>query len=251
MTVKSFYHMAYEVTKVVNGRSYRYGVRAERDAETGKYRNRWTYLGRVTGGVAATAAKPRPNAREALLDALERLLDRYEPDAITAGAISVEAGVAHGTFYRYFKNKIEAIHGLAARLREEKAEQFALLDQRPATRDEARTAIRLWTATHLRMQTEHPGLIRAWYALAASDPEMRAAGQLRRTTLANRLGAWLAGVVAAGLAPPMDPLQTAAILISTIAGLGRDAAASGEPLDAARLAATESLVERAVFGTLG
>ena len=92
--------MAYEVTKLVNGRPYRYRVRSERDPATGKTRNRWTYLGRVDAGRGPATLKPRPNAREALLDALERLLDRSEPGDVTAAAVSVEAGLAHGTFYR-------------------------------------------------------------------------------------------------------------------------------------------------------
>ena len=64
--------MAYEVTKLVNGRPYRYRVRSERDPESGKVRNRWTYLGRVDANRPHAAVKPRPNAREALLDSLER-----------------------------------------------------------------------------------------------------------------------------------------------------------------------------------
>jgi hypothetical protein len=59
MTFKSFYHtMAYEVTKLVNGRPYRYRVRSERDPDTGKTRNRWTYLGRGDGGKPSAGAAP-------------------------------------------------------------------------------------------------------------------------------------------------------------------------------------------------
>src|SRR6185312_10108320 len=104
--------MAYEVTKLVNGRPYRYRVRSERDSVTGKTRNRWTYLGRGEAGAAPAPARPRPNARDALLDALERLLDRHDPRDVTAGAVSVEAGLAHGTFYRYFRNRDDAIRAL-------------------------------------------------------------------------------------------------------------------------------------------
>ncbi len=78
--------MAYEVTKLVNGRPYRYRVRSERDPDTGKVRNRWTYLGRGDATGPAPVAKPRPNARAALLDALERLLDRSDPADVTAAA---------------------------------------------------------------------------------------------------------------------------------------------------------------------
>ncbi|HEV8022739.1 MAG TPA: TetR/AcrR family transcriptional regulator, partial [Candidatus Lustribacter sp.] len=110
--------MAYEVTKLVNGRPYRYQVRSERDPASGKLRNRWTYLGRGDPGAKPGPAKPRPNARQALLDALERLLDRSDPGDVTAAAVSLEAGLAHGTFYRYFHNRVDAIRALADDLRE-------------------------------------------------------------------------------------------------------------------------------------
>src|SRR5471032_144077 len=161
--------MAYEVTKLVNGRPYRYSVRSERDPETGKTRNRWTYLGRGDAGSPPVPARPRPNARQALLEALERLLDRSDPRDVTAGAVSLEAGLAHGTFYRYFRNRDDAIRALSDRLREALAGELGLLDDPPAGVSAARTALRSWTGAVLRARMQHHGLVRALYALASYD----------------------------------------------------------------------------------
>jgi AcrR family transcriptional regulator len=242
--------MAYEVTKLVNGRPYRYRVRSERDEQSGKMRNRWTYLGRVAGAGAPVPAKPRPNAREALLDALERLLERSEPSAITAAAVAAESGLAHGTFYRYFRNKIDAVHALADRLRSARAVELALLDDAPAGAPEARAALRAWTDALLRTRTDRPGLVRVWYALAARDVEFQAAGRERRDAYRRRLAGWLHDLAARGIVRLADPEASAGVLFAMLDGIGREAVASGEPLDDAHIVVAVDLIERAVFGAL-
>jgi AcrR family transcriptional regulator len=243
--------MAYEVTKIVNGRPYRYRVRSERDPGSGKMRNRWTYLGRVTPGGDPVAVKRRPNAREALLDAMERMLERADPEAVTAAAVAIEAGVAHGTFYRYFPNKAAAVHALAERLRSARAGDLALLDDAPAGLAQARRALRAWTEAVLRTKTDRPGLVRVWYALAARDAAFQAAGRERRDASRRRLEGWLADLTARAIVGLPDPESTAGVLFVMLDGIGRDAVAAGEPLDDARIAAAVDLVERSVFGRLG
>jgi AcrR family transcriptional regulator len=243
--------MAYEVTKLVNGRPYRYRVQSERDAISGKTRNRWSYLGRGDAGAPATAAKPRANAREALLDALERLLDRTDPGTVTAGAVSIEAGLAHGTFYRYFRNRVEAIKALADRLRSARESTLGLLDTPPADATAARAALRAWTGGLLHARTEHHGLLSALFALAAADPEIRAAWRERRDNTAHRLALWLGDLATRDIIALPDSEATGAVLYSMLDGIGRDSIAAGEPLDEAHVKAAVGLVDRAVFGALG
>ena len=101
--------MAYEVVKTIGSRQYRYRVQSERDPQTGKMRNRWTYLGRVAGEAGIVKARaPRPNARLRLLEAAEALLASGDASAVTVDAIASAAGVAHGTFYRYFRHRSAA-----------------------------------------------------------------------------------------------------------------------------------------------
>ncbi len=240
--------MAYEVTKLVNGRPYRYRVRSERDPATGKFRNRWTYLGRGDSGAKSPAAKPRPNARQALLDALERLLDRSDPSEVTAGAVSVEAGLAHGTFYRYFRNRDDAIHALTERLRAELALDLGQLDDPPADAAAARAARRAWTGAMLNARMTHYGLVRALYALAAHDEDMRNTLRARRDINARRLARWLAMLAERRIAVLSDVESTGAVLFSMLDGIGREAVDAGEPLDEQRVNVAIDLVERAVFG---
>ena len=242
--------MAYEVTKLVNGRPYRYSVRSERDAASGKVRNRWTYIGRGDAGRTTAIKKARPNAREALLDALERLLDRSDPGDVTAAAVSIEAGVAHGSFYRYFRNRVDAIRALTERLREARALELGLLDDPPADGAAARTALRAWTGALLQTRTQHHGLVRALYALATQDAEMRRALRERRDGYARRLAVWLAGLAQRGIVALPRAEETGAVLFSMLDGIGREAVAAGEPLEQWRITAAIDLVERAVFGSL-
>lgn len=240
--------MAYEVTKLVKGRPYRYRVQSERNPDTGKIRNRWTYLGRGDAERGLRAAEPRRNAREALLNALERALERSDPAAVTIAAVSAEAGLAHGTFYRYFRNKVEALHALAERFRSTSAAELGILERLPASAAQARRALRGWTEAVLRLRSAHYGLTRAWYALAARDAEMRAAGRERRDAHARRLVTWLRHLAVHGFAPIGDPESAAAVLIAMLDGIGQEALAAGEPLDEARIAVAVDLFERAVFG---
>ena len=242
--------MAYEVTKLVNGRSYRYRVRSERDPDSGKVRNRWTYLGRVDAGRLPAPAKPRPNAREALLDALERLLDRSDAGDVTAAAVSVEAGLAHGTFYRYFRNRVDAIHALGARLKSARAVELGSLDEPAADAAAARAALRTWTGVLLHARAEHHGLVRALYALAARDPDIQAAVLERRDAHARRLTAWLRDLADRSIIALPEPEAAGAVLFAMLDGVGRDATAAGVPLDQGHVVAALDLVERAVFGTL-
>lgn len=242
--------MAYEVTKLVNGRPYRYRVRSERDPVSGKTRNRWTYLGRGDTARGPAVARPRPNAREALLDALERLLDRSDPADVTAAEVSVEAGLAHGTFYRYFRNRVDAIRALAERLRSARAAELGLIDESPSNVAAARAALRGWTGVLLRARTEHHGLVRALYALAASDPELRAALLERRDGYARRLTAWLGALAERGIIVLPAADATGAVLFAMLNGIGREAVAAGEALEERHVVAAIDLVERAVFGAL-
>ncbi len=143
--------MAYEVVKTIRGREYRYRVQSERDPHTGKSRNRWTYIGRVTGEPDVAKSRPaRPNARLRLLAAAERLLEGGEASALSVDAIATEAGVAHGTFYRYFRDRSAVLEALARHLRETRSvgDDRELRDD-VATRAAARAGVREWIAQRL------------------------------------------------------------------------------------------------------
>ena len=243
--------MAYEVTKTIAGRSYRYRVERFRDPESGKARSRWTYLGRAPGGAAATPPRRRgTDARKRLLDALERLLATHDFATLTAEAIVAEAGFAHGTFYRYFRDKRDALRAALEQIREARGSAFEQLWAGVGTAGEARAAFGTFCARILRAPAEHPALLRALYALALRDEAIAAERRERRTAAIRTITAYFELLNERGFADVRDPEPTAAAVFAMIEGLHRDAVVEGNAPDERRIAASVAVVERAVFGDL-
>lgn len=244
--------MAYEVVKTIAGRAYRYAVRSERDPDTGKTRNRWTYLGRVVSeGGSAKVRVPRRNARLRLLEATEALLAGGEASAVTADAIARAAGVAHGTFYRYFADRSAALRALAQHIRETRGiGDDRLLRDDIESRDAARAGIRAWIVDKLRTARDRRASLRAWHALIASDAQLAAYREERREAVLRRLGEHLAVLCARGYARVADPGSIAANLIALFDGLLRATILENDNLDDARIAAAADIAERAIFAEL-
>jgi AcrR family transcriptional regulator len=243
--------MAYEVIKTIAGRPYRYRVESVRDPQTGKRRNRWTYLGRVAGEQPPIARpKRRGDARERLLDAFERLLETRDFAAVTADAVATEAGLAHGTFYRHFKDKRAALRAALDRVRERMGFVVELLLDDVAGRVEARAGIRTFVETILRSPAEHPALLRAYYALMLRDEEFARERRERREGGVRILTDHLEALRARGLATLHHPGATAAALFAMLDGFQREALLEGTPPDETRIAGAVDVMERAVFGEL-
>ena len=243
--------MAYDVTKTIGGRSYRYRVESVRDPATGKRRSRWTYLGRAEGERAARPApKPRGNARARLLDALERLLETRDFTALTADAVASEAGLAHGTFYRHFRDKRAALWAALERVRESRGPALDALADGAASAVEARAGLRRLVESVLRSPAEHPALLRAYYALSLRDEEFACERRERKAVASKRLGEHLAALRGRGLAAVSDPEAAAGALFAMLDGFYREAVVDGTVLDEARIAGAAEVVERAVFGVL-
>lgn len=241
--------MAYEVTKTIAGRAYRYRVESVRDAETGKRRNRWTYLGRVGGRPSADAApKRRSDAGPRLLDALERLLEGTDFAAVTADAIATEAGLAHGTFYRHFRDKRDALRAALERVREGRGLAVEALRSDVATVAEARADLRGFVERILTSPADHPALLRASYALAARDEEVARERRTRRALAVRLLAKHLAALTVRAIADVRDPESTAGALVAMVDGLYREAVLDRNALDAKRIAGAIDVFERAVFG---
>ncbi len=243
--------MAYEVTKTIAGRRYRYQVESVRDPASGKRRSRWTYLGRAEDERAARpAAKPRGDARARLLDALERLLDGRDFTALTADAVASEAGLAHGTFYRHFRDKRAALRAALERVREGRGPALDALADDVASVGEARAGIRRLVESVLRSPAEHPALLRAYYALSLRDEEFAGERRERKAAASKRLGEHLTALRARGLATVADPEATAGALFAMLDGFYREAVVDGTALDETRIAGAAEVMERAVFGVL-
>jgi AcrR family transcriptional regulator len=243
--------MAYEVVKTIAGRSYRYQVESVRDPASGKRRNRWTYLGRVESEQPRTPApKRRGDGRERLLDALARLLADRDFAAVTADAIASEAGLAHGTFYRHFKDKRAALLAAMDRIREQRGPIVRALRADVATRDEARAWLRRAIEASMRPPTEHRALFRAYVALVHRDEEFMRDRRERKAYATGVLVEQLAELRGRGLATLHDPGATAAALFAMLESFYRDVVLEETPPDEARIAGAVEVFERAVFGEL-
>jgi AcrR family transcriptional regulator len=242
--------MAYEVTKTIAGRSYRYAVERVVDPATGKRRSRWTYLGRAGSAPAPTPRPRRSDGRERLLDALERLLARSDFGAITAGAVAAEAGFAHGTFYRHFRDKRDALRAALERSREQRSPLVEMLLENLADVDEARAALRAFVSAVLRAPAQHRALLRTWYILSLSDEEAARLRRERKAKALEVLGGFFRALDARGFAQVPDPDTSAAAVLALVEGIFRDAVLEGNAIEEPRVVAVTALVERAIFGTL-
>jgi AcrR family transcriptional regulator len=240
--------VAHEVVKKVGNRAYRYRVESYRDRSTGKVRGRWTYLGRVAGD--ATIAPQRPakeRTRDRLLAALERLLDRHDFALISAGQIADEAGLAHGTFYRYFRDKRAALHVAIDRVRETVDRERAALDGPIGTLAGERARVRAWAEAVLHAPIERHGLLRAWLAVSDSEPDLAERRKRRRAASVAAFTDYLHRCVAAGIVAVDDPAALASALLSLFDGVLRTAAANRDPGAQLRAGVT-AVFDRAIFG---
>lgn len=261
VTTKSLYHylrprmhpIAREVIKRVGRRAYRYRVESYRDPETRKVRSRWTYLGVATGGegasspAAAPIARRDPNdTRERLVLAFERLVERLPYRAVTAGMVTAEAGLAHGTFYRYFGGKKAVFLVALDRKREEIQAARPSFDPPYGSLAEERARVRAWTEAVLLLPPSNLGVVRALYEVLEGDDELRAT---RKKVTEERVSAfvrYLEGLAEAKIIDVPEALPLATALFAMMDAVFRAAATSGVP-DAAAVAGVVAVFDRAIF----
>ena len=241
--------MAHEVVKQVRGRAYRYRVDSYRDEATGKVRGHWTYLGKVEADGAERAVAPRrsENTRERLIDALARLLETNDFADVTAGRIALEAGVAHGTFYRYFPDKHAALRAAAQRVRDEVDRLFPSFESPLGTPAEERARVSNWIESVVRASLEFPGVMRAWYPVVAADPAMREQRQAKKAANVAALARYFDRLVAAGIIEAANTTELASALSILLFGVFRNVVTDGAVLDEATIAGTLAVFDRAIF----
>jgi len=243
--------VSHEVVKSVRGREYRYRVENYRDPETGKVRGRWTYLGRVGPGgrLAAPNARRPARTRERLLDALAALLDRHEFADLTVAAIVEKAGLAHGTFYRHFRDKHDALRAAAGRIREAIERSKPDLAAPPESLAAERARIRAWVESMLRASIDRPGLLREWYAAISRDAALEAERLARRAAVTAAFTSYLERLAAAGVIQLERPAELAEALVMAIDGAFRGLVLTRRRFSEATIAGLCDLFDRAIFST--
>ena len=233
--------MAYEVIKRVSGRAYRYRVESFRDPETRRVRGRWTYLGRVDPSEAGLPERPpKPRSRDRLLDAVAKLLGEHDAEQLSAGLIAREAGVAYGTFYRYFTDRAHAVREALLRQGASLGDVTTLFSAMPGTRDHERARIARWIRDAAETAVRERGIVRAWHVFSNADEAVVRARSEAVENAIDIVAAYLEGLRVAGIARPTSARATAYGLVALVVALGRDAAIDGDLSDAKIEAVTQA-----------
>jgi AcrR family transcriptional regulator len=221
--------LAYEVIKRVSGRAYRYRVESFRDPETRRVRGRWTYLGRVDPAEAGLPERPaKRSSRDRLLDAVTRLLGEHDAESLSAGSIAREAGVAYGTFYRYFTDRAHAVREALLRHGPSLGEVAETFAQQPGTRTEERERITGWIRFAADATLRERGVVRAWHIYSNADEAVLGARRTAVDGAVDAVTAYLERLRAAGVTNTIAPRFAAYALVALVVALGRDSALDGE-----------------------
>ncbi len=227
--------MAYEVIKRVSGRAYRYRVESFRDPETRRVRGRWTYLGKVELPDAGLPERPaKLSSRDRLIDAVGRLLETADAESLSAGSIAREAGVAYGTFYRYFTDRAHAVREALLRNGPSLGDLAAAFGHAVGTPAKERERIASWLRDAAEAARRRRGVVRAWHIYSNAD---EAVARARSETVDRAVAAvatYLDRLHAAGLTAFPSPSFAAYALVALVVALGRDTALEGA-ISAAKL----------------
>jgi AcrR family transcriptional regulator len=227
--------LAYEVIKRVSGRAYRYRVESFRDPETRRVRGRWTYLGRVDPADAGLPDRPaKLSSRDRLLDAVGRLLETADAEALSAGSIAREAGVAYGTFYRYFTDRAHAVREALLRNGPTLGDVGTVFGPSVGTAAGERERIAGWLRDAAESARRRRGALRAWHIYSNADEAVRRARTDTVDGAVAALAAYLEQLRSAGVSALSSPRFAAYALVALVVALGRDTALEG-PVSAAKV----------------
>jgi AcrR family transcriptional regulator len=241
-----------EVVKQVGGRAYRYRVESYRDAESGRARVRWTYLGKVDAADAAATIPPassrRPDAtRRRLLEALAALLERRVYGEVTASLIAAQAGCAHGTFYRHFRDKRAALDALFDDIRARVGRERPSFEDELGTLGVERARLGAYVAFMLRGPLDRPGLFRTFLARCAEEPELARARAEARDATVGALEAYLARLMRAAYCASESPRELARAVYAALDGIRLRAVFGPADFAEGDIGGVVTLIDRAVF----
>jgi AcrR family transcriptional regulator len=217
--------LAYEVIKRVSGRAYRYRVESFRDPETRRVRGRWTYLGRVDPADAGLPDRPpKVSSRDRLVDAVVRLLEETDAESLSAGTIAREAGVAYGTFYRYFTDRGHAVREALLRRGPSFGDVASRFSAPVGSLEDERTRIAGWIRDAASTALHERGLVRAWHVYSNADDAVVAARRQLLDAADEIVAGYLERLREARIAKIASPRFAAYALVALVVAIGRDCA---------------------------
>ena len=197
--------MAYQVTKLIAGREYRYHVEGFRDPKTKRVKQRWTYLGRVkSNGLTLVRRRSRGDVRARILAAALDLLDKRDVTHVTIDVLVRSARVSRTTFYRHFSGRTAALSAAVGSVYHQLLE-VPLSANEPfvsAARERARLAS--WIESLLHAIVKRPGIHRVMLSAEKIGKERAKQARANRETVLRSLIAYLTRLDEAGLAEVGD-----------------------------------------------
>lgn len=177
-----------------------------------------------------------------LLDAAGRVFAAHGYHAANIDHIVTEAGLARGTFYRYFTEKVELINVLSQEAVATMRPLFEEFERFGKERDPA--ALRDWLRRFLAAQRTYAGVMRSWTEGLPVDPTLMVG--------AVDIVAAMSGAVAATFGPerpyPLDRRAAGMLLSSLLEHVPNEGAgARHEPSDDALIEAQATFIERVIF----
>jgi AcrR family transcriptional regulator len=245
--------MAYEITKRIKGREYRYIVEPYLDPETNRRKMRWQYAGAVENGEVRAPRTRTPRnrvTRNDIIAATARLLQTRNPEHITVDVLAAGAGASRSAFYRHFRNQQEAMDAAMLHMADEGLHDLPPLDQKPRDLHEAKGMLREWCEGLARSSWRRSLLQRLLRQPFDKKIRLRMKCSQNRASLERPLALFLEHLNDAGFAMIEDPPA----LVRAIKGMhlaSRVATVLTKPAHDLPLAESEEvyrLIERAVFG---
>ena len=241
--------MAYEVTKQIKGRDYRYRVETTRDPQTGRGRTRWVYLGKLENGrvIAPVRVATRRVTHDEIVAITANLIESRDASRVTVAVIAQHAGISPGTFYRLFADRDSALAAAIAHLSDRALGELPTLDAPIGTFEEERVRLNGWFQG-LIAAVLHGRAFRWYFTTAVHD---KLADTVRHTAdhIDPRavLAAYLRRLSDAGLSRIADADAFANSLMTLQQPIVRDIVLHDAADAAARWANIFPVIERAVF----
>ncbi len=243
--------MAYEVTKRIKGREYRYLVEAYRDPETKRSKARWQYVGAVdddgTPRPIVERAPRRHVTRDDIIDATAQLLESRSPEHITVSVILAQSGASRSTFYRHFPNHQKALSAALARMADDVIKGLPSFEK-PRSLEDAKKQLRNFCEVQYRTIGAKEALRRAALPSQSGKIGVPLDISLLAEDPAARLAAFLQQVNDAGFARIENPAAVA----ETVRGIhfalrATTLLAPQHKLHLPEYDAVYSLIERSIF----
>ncbi|MBX7159315.1 MAG: TetR/AcrR family transcriptional regulator [Acidimicrobiia bacterium] len=165
------------------------------------------------------------DTRDAILEAARHTFLHKGFHRATVDDIMRKAKLAHGTFYRYFRNKQEALYGLVSA-----AMSSIALPEHDWDREDMFVAVRADLAAYFRHFWENRDLCVVWMEAAIYDEKITVARDRIRRPFLDRIEGSIRWGIGEGIIPPIDVAVATRALATmgehfTLDWLGSDAAA--------------------------